>query len=1254
MNRKPTAELDSLFFTPDASAPDQFFGRAAELATVREWIAERVKICVIQGLGGSGKTELVRQALRTLRSERRVIWCSLRDSPDLEKLVSALVARHPTTLDRSLRDPLEKLVSFLTVRASVLVLDNFEAVLGPTTEPRHRASIAAYQSLPSLVAKVAHESTVILTTRVQPTLPSSVARGPDVRTLKLGGLDEEAALALLGDHNPEGSQAERVEFVRRYGGNPLALHLAAELVEDLFGNRLSTFLRSASTVMGGVAALLEAHLSNISPVQVDVLTRLATAREPMTFDAIVEGTLLTRDRSAAAGALQSLFRSSLVERRSEYFYLQYLIQEYVLARFAKSAAADLAANQPDAFGAFPLVDALRPIHIRDAQRRLTVPALRDALDSQLGGDRPIPDRLRRLLDTTRYGSPSYGSFVAANVLELARAVNENLSELTFANTRIRHVDFSDCTLHLVDMANCEFDNCRFAAAHEHVFDIALSSDGGLAALGHVGGSIVIIEVPSGRIVRTIDWDAVWLRAIAWSADDNLIAATDDRGRIRIVRLDTGATIDVPGNGRQIRSLTFSEDGQLLFAGGEEGLVRQIQPNNGSDVRVVVEAGSEVWSLACDHDVLAIATSAEGLRLVSLDSAAERPVEPAPAASGRSVAFSGSGDAVFVGCDDGDIRIWSRSGSTIGSIAGHTGPVWSVAVGQVGAAQTLFSGSHDGSVRAVDVTTPQSPELTGVLITDEGPVWPVVLDRRGTILATVAGSSIVRFWNPQRLEPLERLRGGFRRTFAVASNQDSTIVATGGQDSVVRLWNPVNERCLAELPGHRGGLRTLAFSPSGQLLASAGEDWDVRLWNTTHPDLRTVLEGPKNWVWSLAFDPSGEHVAAGSADLKVHIWELPGGFSSRRLSGHAARVVGLAYSADGRHLFSCAVDGECWLWDADSGRGTRVTTLDAGANCLAYLGDMRVAVGSRNGTVTIVDADAGTVTRTVTVQDDQVLCLCGVPTSGALYCGGENGTIVRINNTTYEVENSIVLGGEPVRSLAPLSRGAEIIAARGNETSRILTSDLRDPYRAIVIPRQYEGLRLHGARGLTRGQLDALVSLGAISDNLTFVEQQRHDNPPGARPAHGERPVTVFVSYSHEDTLHMEELRKHLTALETTGQVEVWVDRMIEPGADWDGEIDARLNSADIVLLLLSSDYLASAYCRKEMFQAMDRADQGQARLVPVIVRHCDWKHLPVARFQALPTGGTPIVASANLDEVRAHVTSGVRLIAAEVRAARSR
>jgi TIR domain len=121
------------------------------------------------------------------------------------------------------------------------------------------------------------------------------------------------------------------------------------------------------------------------------------------------------------------------------------------------------------------------------------------------------------------------------------------------------------------------------------------------------------------------------------------------------------------------------------------------------------------------------------------------------------------------------------------------------------------------------------------------------------------------------------------------------------------------------------------------------------------------------------------------------------------------------------------------------------------------------------------------------------------------------------------------------------------------------------------------------------------------------------------------PVEIFYSYAHEDQELVHEVRSQLMLFERNKIITSWYDRLIPAGSDWKGQIDERLRSADIILLLVSPHFFASDYCHdNEMQEAMRRHDAKLATVIPVILRPCPWEAAPLARLQALPSGGKPV------------------------------
>lgn len=120
-------------------------------------------------------------------------------------------------------------------------------------------------------------------------------------------------------------------------------------------------------------------------------------------------------------------------------------------------------------------------------------------------------------------------------------------------------------------------------------------------------------------------------------------------------------------------------------------------------------------------------------------------------------------------------------------------------------------------------------------------------------------------------------------------------------------------------------------------------------------------------------------------------------------------------------------------------------------------------------------------------------------------------------------------------------------------------------------------------------------------------------------------MKIFVSYSHRDENTLERLKTHLAPLRRDGRIETWYDREIRAGGEIDNEISAELEACDIIFLLISPDFLSSDYCMDtEMTRAMERHEEGAARVIPIIVEDCYWQSSPFRKLKALPKDGKPI------------------------------
>ena len=141
------------------------------------------------------------------------------------------------------------------------------------------------------------------------------------------------------------------------------------------------------------------------------------------------------------------------------------------------------------------------------------------------------------------------------------------------------------------------------------------------------------------------------------------------------------------------------------------------------------------------------------------------------------------------------------------------------------------------------------------------------------------------------------------------------------------------------------------------------------------------------------------------------------------------------------------------------------------------------------------------------------------------------------------------------------------------------------------------------------------------------------------------PAQIFYSYAHADEALRNELEKHLSLLQRQGLIVPWHDRDIQAGSEWKQEIDFHMDTASLILLLISPDFLASNYCYDyEMQRAMERHRRREARVIPVIMRPCDWQTAPFGALQALPRNGRPITIWDNQDQAFLEIEQSLRAL----------
>lgn len=153
----------------------------------------------------------------------------------------------------------------------------------------------------------------------------------------------------------------------------------------------------------------------------------------------------------------------------------------------------------------------------------------------------------------------------------------------------------------------------------------------------------------------------------------------------------------------------------------------------------------------------------------------------------------------------------------------------------------------------------------------------------------------------------------------------------------------------------------------------------------------------------------------------------------------------------------------------------------------------------------------------------------------------------------------------------------------------------------------------------------------------------------SKPKPASTAISLFYSYAHKDERYRVRLETHLSNLRRQGLISAWHDRKITGGTEWRGEIENQLEAAQVILLLVSADFIHSDFCNSiELKRAVERHNSGDARVIPIIVRPCEWHSAEFGRLQALPKDGKAITDWRSQDQAYLDIAGGIRRVVEEL------
>jgi transcriptional regulator with XRE-family HTH domain len=756
----PPADLEPAAFPRvnlvEALDVSHFAGREVEVAELSQWILEeRCRLVTLLGMGGIGKSMLASYlGLRLSHEFEAVLWRSVRDTPPCEELVADCITffseTPPASFPSSLEQRINQLLARLQAHRCLLVLDNLETLLeSGDPEGNFLPGYEGYGRLIGRLAESAHQSCVLLTSREKPkeTEPFEGLRSP-VRSLRIGGMDEQAARELLADKELGGTLLAWHGLVASYAGNPLALKIVAQAISDLFGGDLDRFLREGELIFNGVRPVLRQQVRRLSPREHLLLTWLAVLREWTELDTFAQ---VLHPRVRRTQLLEALRRRSLLERgQRASFGLQSVVMEYLTDELGELLSDEIVRDVPELLRRVALEQAQAKDYVREIQVRLLVHPLLERLRAELGADGQVEAHLLDLLEQFRAEDTATQGYGPANVLSLLKALRGHLRGLDLSRLSIRGAYLQGVELQDARLSGARLQECVLTEAFDGIWAVAVSRSGQYWAAGSQRGEVRLWREYGQTLHLTWQAHTDIATALAFSPDERLLASEGTDGSVKLWDVESGATLWSAGQANTILCLAFTSDGGLLASGGLDATVRLWDAKLGTLQEALPHPGP----------VSALAWSPDGtLRLWEVERGQCVRVLQGSVVTLYDLDWSPDGTQLASAGADSVVSLWqveSLGGwAPQGVLREHGWSVYGVAWHPHGG--MLASSGWDHTIRLWDPTVGSSLQINGDADSADTVFYGVAWSPDGSRLASCGNDGRIRLWDLESGEHVRTLR-----------------------------------------------------------------------------------------------------------------------------------------------------------------------------------------------------------------------------------------------------------------------------------------------------------------------------------------------------------------------------------------------------------------------------------------------------------------------------------------------------------------
>lgn len=598
----------------------------------------------------------------------------------------------------------------------------------------------------------------------------------------------------------------------------------------------------------------------------------------------------------------------------------------------------------------------------------------------------------------------------------------------------------------------------FELHSDWILSLAWSPDGQRIVTGSDDKKVIVVAAETGQVIYDTAFHSDWVRTVVYTTEF-FISGSDDR-TVRIYDAATGAASGeawTTGQKGYIRAIAISPDNKVLAAGSDDNTIVLYDMDRRSTINQPLTGHtSAIRSLTFSKDgqMLASGSDDSTVRLWNVQTA-KKICDPLYGHTSyvSSVRFSPDMKQLLVGGHDCTIRSFDMSSLPIwGKSLGGTGP-FRAAISLLDGKSVLACDNFgiwrwnldDGQVENV----PFEGRLEHLADIQSASISP-----RGTLVATAGRDCTVIVWQADSGKVLcGPLEGHTDNILALSFSADGKMVASGSDDRTVCVWSAeTGQKVCGPMSGHLDCVRGTCFSPNGKQVASGSNDNAAIIWSVKSGErILGPLEYHRDWIYGLAYSPNGRFLATASDDYSVAIWDVASGERVFHvLTGHSGYLRCVNWSSDSKQIVTAALDNLIRVFDVETGTlvceplSGHKSTLTSVAFLPSPKGDEpQVLSASMDGTARVWGLRMKSFMKTQTFtnyHNDWVHSIAISPVNDRIASGGDDGQLVVLDVVTGEYKFSFSAHDDWIRCVTYSPDGSKIATCSDDHTISIWNAE----------------------------------------------------------------------------------------------------------------------------------------------------------------------------------------------------------------------